>query len=181
MSTIPVYWKRVPPKSLIAFLLGVFLLFRIIGFASDIPEMGRRPRLRFVLNVLIAGIFPVFYAFAGFMLRKQWWKAVLPIFAVHFALLSVLAHALPDAPQPPLSVVNRQLAIDAIAIMAAVSLGYGCFLTCRSPNFEDISGCTQRWNWRVRFTACWCRRSIRAWAALSFTDGARRAGRWAAT
>jgi hypothetical protein len=98
--------------------------------------MGRQPHLRFVLNLLIAGIFPVFYACAGFALRKQWWKAVLPIFAVHYALLSVLALALPDVAQPPLSAVNRQLTIDAIAIMAAVSLGYGCFLYVSIAEFR---------------------------------------------
>jgi hypothetical protein len=136
MSTSPVYWKNVPKKSVVAFMLGVFFLFSIIGFASDIPEMGRQPRMRFVLNVLIAGIFPVFYALAGFALRRQWWKAILPIFAVHYALLSVLAHALPDVAQPPLSVVNRQLTIDAIAIMAAVSLGYGCFLYVSIAEFR---------------------------------------------
>jgi hypothetical protein len=80
MSTSRVYWKNVPTKFLIAFLLGVFLLFSIIGFASDIPEIARQPRLRFVLNVRIAGVFPVFYAFAGFALRKDWWKVVLLIF-----------------------------------------------------------------------------------------------------
>jgi hypothetical protein len=136
MSTSPIYWKNVPKKSLVGFMLGVFFLFCIIGFASDIPEMGRQPRLRFVLNVLIAGIFPVFYACAGFALRKDWWKAVLPIFAAHYTLLSVLAHALPDVAQPPLSVVNRQLTIDAIAIMAAVSLGYGCFLYVSIAEFR---------------------------------------------
>jgi hypothetical protein len=83
--------EGVPTKSLIVFLLGVFLLFSIIGIASDIPEMGCQPRLRFLLNVLIAGIFPVFYACAGFMLRKQWCKRVLPIFAVHYVLLTMLA------------------------------------------------------------------------------------------
>jgi hypothetical protein len=91
MSTRPGYWRNVPTKSLIVFLLGVFLLFSIIGFASDIPEMGCQPRLRFLLNVLIVGIFPVFYACAGFMLRKQWCKGVLPIFVVHYALLTMLA------------------------------------------------------------------------------------------
>ena len=59
MSATQTYWKNVPTKSLFAFLLGVFLLFSTIGFASDIPEMGRQPLLRFVLSVLLSGIFPV--------------------------------------------------------------------------------------------------------------------------
>jgi hypothetical protein len=46
MSINRTYWRTVPFNSLLVFLLGVFLLFSTIGFASDIPEMGREPQLR---------------------------------------------------------------------------------------------------------------------------------------
>jgi hypothetical protein len=71
MPTIKTYWKSVPKTSLAGFLLGVFLIFSTIGFASDIVEMGRQPMPRFVMSILMAGVFPVFYAFIGFALRKQ--------------------------------------------------------------------------------------------------------------
>ena len=38
------FWKTVPRTSLVTFLLGVFFIFSIIGFASDISEMGRAQR-----------------------------------------------------------------------------------------------------------------------------------------
>ena len=40
------YWKSVPRKSIVLFLLGVFFLFSTLGFASDISEMGRQPTHR---------------------------------------------------------------------------------------------------------------------------------------
>ena len=40
MSTNLTYWKTIPLNSLLVCLLGVFLVFSTIGFASDIPEMG---------------------------------------------------------------------------------------------------------------------------------------------
>lgn len=142
MSTSRAYWKSVPFNSLLVFLLGVFLLFSTIGFASDIPEMGRQPQLRFVLSVLASGIFPVFYAFAGFALRKNWWKAIVPIFVVHFALMFFLANKLPEQPQPSimgpaeLNALNHRLFFDALAIILAVMLGYVCFLYVSITEFR---------------------------------------------
>jgi hypothetical protein len=142
MSLNRTYWKTVPFNSLVVFLLGVFLLFSTIGFASDIPEMGRQPQLRFVLSVLASGVFPVFYAFAGFALRKDWWKAIVPLFIVHFALMSFLANRLPDRPLPStmgaaeLEGLNHRLFLDALAIVIAVVLGYVCFLYVSITEFR---------------------------------------------
>jgi hypothetical protein len=142
MTTIKTYWKSVPPKSLVGFLLGVFLLFSTIGIASDIAQMGRQPMLRFVLSVLLSGVFPVFYAFLGFALRKQFWKGVLPLFAVHFILMNVLANWFPDMPEPAqmgavdITQLQRRLSFDALSIMAAVGLGYGCFLYVTITEFR---------------------------------------------
>src|SRR6516225_6715726 len=99
MRTTTSYWRNVPVTSLAAFLLGVFLLFSTIGFASDIGDMGRQPPLRFLLSVLASGLFPVGYAFLGFTLRKQWWKGVVPLFVVHFFAMLLVANALPILPQ----------------------------------------------------------------------------------
>jgi serine phosphatase RsbU (regulator of sigma subunit) len=142
MSTIKTYWKSVPRKSLVGFMLGVFLLFSAIGFASDITEMGRQPMLRYMMSILLSGIFPVFYAFAGFALRRQAWRAILPIFAVHFVLMNVLTNVLPSSPQAAqmgpadIALLHRRLSLDAIAIMAAVGLGYGCFLYVSITEFR---------------------------------------------
>jgi len=128
------YWKTVPRKAVAGFLLGVFLIFSTVGLASDIVDMGRAPALRFGLSVFISGLFPVFYALTGIILRQQFWKAMVPIFVVHFLLLGALGYMLPLRPQPSqmnaadISGLEKRLNQDALAIMIAVGLGYGCFL-----------------------------------------------------
>ena len=124
------YWKSVPRKSIVLFLLGVFFLFSTLGFASDISEMGRQPTLRYVLSILISGVFPVMYAFAGFALRKQCWKIIFPLFVVHFLLINVLANQLPAPPLPApmdaaeIARMHARLSLDGAAITIAVGLGY---------------------------------------------------------
>jgi hypothetical protein len=115
-------------------MLGVFFVFSAVGFASDVAEMGRTPTTRFALSVLISGVFPVFYAAGGFALRKHFWKAFFPIFAVHFFLMSVLSGSLPsprEAAQMDAAAIARmhgRLAFDGYAIMVVVALGYACFV-----------------------------------------------------
>jgi hypothetical protein len=128
------FWRTVPRKSLITFLVGVFFIFVIIGFVNDITDMGREPALRFVLNLLISGIFPVFYAISGTVLRKQFWKAVVPLFVVHLVLINVLANLLPGPPTPAemsaadIARLQSRLSLDGLAIVVAVFIGYTCFL-----------------------------------------------------
>lgn len=124
------FWKTVPRTSLVTFLLGVFFIFSIIGFASDIGEMGRQTPLRLLLNVLISGIFPVFYAVSGFALRKQFWKAMVPLFVVHFALIQGLSVLLPDPPliAADMARLQSRLSFDGVAITIAVAIGYVSFL-----------------------------------------------------
>jgi len=141
-TMIKTYWKTVPPKSLLGFLLGVFFLFSTIGIASDIAEMGRQPMLRFVVSILLSGIFPVLYAFTGFALRKQFWKGVLPLFAVHFVLMNLLVNWLPSPLQPAhmgaaeIARLQSRLSFDGLAVMIAVGLGYGCFLYVSITEFR---------------------------------------------
>jgi hypothetical protein len=85
MSRAKSFWKTLSPRSFFLFLLGVFFVFSAIGFASDVTDMGRTPTLRFALSILISGIFPTLYAFGGFAPRKHFWKAFIPIFALHFS------------------------------------------------------------------------------------------------
>lgn len=134
MSTTQEYWRNVPRKAIAGFLLGVFLLFSTIGFAGDIPSMGREPTLRLVISVLLSGFFPVLYAIAGFALRKKSWIAMIPIFIAQFLVMGFLANLIPDHPQLPvfaasdIARLHARLVFDALSIMAAVGLGYGCFL-----------------------------------------------------
>jgi hypothetical protein len=128
------YWKSVPQSSRVVFLLGVFCIFSTFGFASDVLEMGRESTLHFVLGVLLAGTFSTSYALAGFILRKQFWKAFIPLFALHLVLMMALGHWLPPGPElvqmnaADIDRLHGRLAIDAIAAIVAVALGYACFL-----------------------------------------------------
>ena len=134
MSTTKSYWKTVPRKPLLLFLFGVFCIFSTVGFASDILDMARQPMIRFLASVLLSGIFPSLYALSGFVLRKQFWKAFLPLFAVHFLLMNALAGSFPDVPRPAqmdaadFGQLRSRLNIDAIATIIAVGLGYACFV-----------------------------------------------------
>src|SRR5258706_16251129 len=98
MSPSKSFWKSIPRTSLGGFLLGVFFIFSTVGLTTDIMEMGREPTLRFVLGVLVSGLFAMFYGLTGFVLRKQFWRALVPAVAVHLALMHVLARALPVLP-----------------------------------------------------------------------------------
>jgi len=133
MPSSNAYWKTVPRGSLLLFLLGVSCIFSTFGFASDILEMGRQPMPRYVVSVLLSGIFPALYALSGFILRKQFWKAFLPLFAVHFVLMNVLAQSFPEVARPlqmdaaEIARLHSRLNIDGLATILAVGIGYTCF------------------------------------------------------
>jgi hypothetical protein len=127
-------WQTVPRRSRIIFLLAVFFVFAIIGFANDTMDMGRLAPVSFWLGVVLPGLFALVYAFAGVTLRSKWWKAFLPIFAVQFVAMGALDKLLPD-PSPlaqmgkhELEILHSRLTFDGIAMIIAVSLGYTGFI-----------------------------------------------------
>ena len=134
MSRAKSFWKTLSRRSFFLFLLGVFFVFSAVGFASDVAEMGRTPKLRFILSILISGIFPVFYAFGGFALRKHFWKAFVPLFAIHFFLIGLLNGSFPSPRQgaqmdaADIARMHSRLSLDGFSIMTAVALGYACFV-----------------------------------------------------
>jgi Stage II sporulation protein E (SpoIIE) len=134
MGTSRHFLNTVPRKSSVGFLMGVFLIFCTVGLASDIAEMGRMPTLRLGLTIFFSGIFPVLYAATGFALRRQFWKATIPMFLVHVFLMNALIRWLPgSAPRTQMDTgeiahLQSRLNLDGLAIMIAVGLGYGCFL-----------------------------------------------------
>jgi hypothetical protein len=96
--------------------------------------MGRQQAPRFVLSVLMSGVFPTLYALSGFVLKKNFWKAFLPLFASHFGLMQLVARSFPDAPRPAqmgaeeIARLQSRLNMDGFATIAAVGLGYFCFV-----------------------------------------------------
>jgi hypothetical protein len=132
MSVSP--WRTTPRKAIVVFLLAVFFTFASFGFASDMMDMGRAPLIRFALGVVFSGLFAVAYAATGTALRDQWWKGCIPIFVLQFFLMGLLVRWFPDAPQPKqlggaeLGRLESRLAIDGLATLAAVGLGYAGFV-----------------------------------------------------
>jgi len=123
-----------PKTSLFIFLVGVFLIFTTIGLATDVSEMGRASTLHFGLSVFVSGLFPVFYALSGFALRKHFWKAMVPIFVVHFLVIGLITNLFPVSPPRSqmdtanIAELQSRLSLDALTIIFAVALGYVCFV-----------------------------------------------------
>jgi hypothetical protein len=119
---------------MVIFLLAVFFVFANIGFANDIMDMGRQTPLHFALASILPGLFAIAYAYTGVTLRSRFWKACLPIFVVQVVVMGMLAHWLPDPPQPAqtgpaqLALLQSRLTFDGIATIVAVSLGYTGFI-----------------------------------------------------
>jgi phosphoserine phosphatase RsbU/P len=128
-------WRETPRKFIVVLLLSVFLFFTTIAFAHDIIALGRQNPVHFVFGVVLSGSFAVLYVVASISLRQNWWKAILPIFVVQFAVMSWFATRFPDLPQlasmsaAELGHLRIRLTLDSIAIMVAVSLGYTGFVS----------------------------------------------------
>ena len=130
----PSLWHSTPRKSRIIFLLAVFMVFASFGFASDGINMGRQSALHFVLTVLISGVFAVFYAANGIIMRGKWWRAFIPLFVLQFLFNGLLNHWLPDGPRlatfntAQTEHLSNRLLFDGCAIIASVALGYTGFV-----------------------------------------------------
>jgi hypothetical protein len=127
-------WRETPRRSIVVLLLSVFFFFTTIGFANDIMAMGRQQSIRFVLGVVLSGVFALFYTVAGVSLRGKWWKAAVPIFVVQFVVMGLLGIRFPDRPSPDsmsaaeMGRLRVRLSLDSIAMLTAVSLGYTGFV-----------------------------------------------------
>ena len=123
-------WRKAPRSTTVVFLLGVFFIFASFGFVSDLTDMGSERPLRFAIYVILSGLFPVVYAYAGVTLRGKFWKALIPVFVLHFASFGLLGRYLPENPRPkalnPAATIDLQnrLVFDGISIIIAVCLGY---------------------------------------------------------
>jgi hypothetical protein len=121
-----------PGKSIAGFLVAVFFVFTVIGLAQDILGMGREPVTRFVLTVILCGLFAVGYALGGIGLRGKFWMAIVPLMALQFFVNGWLVRRFPDRPRQnqaeEMKGLERRLTFDAFAIITAVSIGYTCFV-----------------------------------------------------
>ena len=131
----PSTWQTTPLRSKVIFLLAVFFVFVGIQFANDVISLGRENTVRFAITAVVSGLFAVAYAVTGIILRGKFWKAFLPMFAVHFSVMLLLANRLPDAPAAtaPLTAagiehLHGRIALDGVAIIICICLGYAGFV-----------------------------------------------------
>ena len=134
MRTQTSFWSSSSRGSSLLFLLGVFLIFGCMAVIGDVTSLGTKSPLLLSVGVFATGAFSVAYAAAGFALRRRFWKAFIPLFLLEVLVMGLIAHWLPDPPQPTsLSAeavvrLKQRLNWDGIGIIAAIILGYACFV-----------------------------------------------------
>lgn len=132
-TNAPSPWQSTPRRIIVIFMLAVFFVFLGVGFANDVIDMGRTPTPRFAVSVFLTGFIAVLYAYSGVRLRRKFWMALLPLFALQFLLMGLMANWLPDPPMPAqlnaaqTEHLHLRLIFDGIATIVAVALGYAGF------------------------------------------------------
>jgi hypothetical protein len=127
-------WRTTPPRAIANFLVAVFFIFSSFAFILDAWDLGREPTPRFVVSILLSGLFATGYAAIGITLRQRAWMGFVPLFFVHIVCMGTLAHLMPDAPaltqlnSAQLGRLHSRLVLDAIGAMASITLGYIGFL-----------------------------------------------------
>jgi len=131
MATPGHYWKSIPLAARAFFLLGVFFIFGIIGSAVDILGMGLQSTTRYLVSVVLFGVFAMVYATCGILLRGNSWKVIFLVIPVQ---MIVMGQIIRTAPMPQqmgaveIEHLQERLALDAGLTIAGMALAYGCFI-----------------------------------------------------
>ena len=131
MPTPDHFWRRVPLASQALFLLGVFFIFSIIGSAVDSMGMGLQLTTRYLVSVVLFGVFAMIYAISGIFLR---WRSGIVIPVVMLVEMVVMGYVLRSVPTPnqmgtaDITHMQRRLALDAGMTIGAMVLAYVCFI-----------------------------------------------------
>jgi hypothetical protein len=131
MNAAEPFWKTIPPTSLAVFLLGVFFLFSTLGSSVGLFDMRSQPTPRFVLRVLLYGVFGVLYAVIAFLLRRRFLWTLFPLIVAEIVLMSLLFPSLPNPTQMGVAEITRlhhRLILSGAATIAGMGLGYLCFV-----------------------------------------------------
>ena len=131
MTTPDHFWKKIPLASRVVFLLGVFFIFGIIGSAVDTMGMGLQSTTRYLVSMVLFGVFAMVYAISGIFLR---WRSGIVIPVVILVEMVVMGHVLQSVPTPnqmgtaDITHMQRRLALDAGMTIGSMVLAYVCFI-----------------------------------------------------
>ena len=113
------------------FLLGVFFIFGIIGSAVDTMGMGLQSTTRYLISIVLFGVFAIVYAISGVMLRERSWKVIFVVMLVEMVVIGKVLRSTPTPTQmgaADISHLQRRLALDAGMTIGCMVLAYSCFI-----------------------------------------------------
>jgi len=131
VATPNYYWKSVPPLPRTVFLLGVFFIFGTIGSAIDVAGMGLQSTGRYLVSVILFGLFAIVYATSGILLRAQSVKVIFIVVPLQMVVLGMVLRFTPTPQQmgaAEISQLHRRLILDAAMTIAGMVLAYSCFI-----------------------------------------------------
>ena len=124
-------WASVPPVAQAVFLAGVFCCFAVVGFVTDILDLGSSSPARLAWLVLSSGLIAVAYALCA--LKKPALMFV-PV-AVQVLLVIVVNTIFPSLPPPQsldpsgMQLLRSRLVLDGVASIVATVASYALFVT----------------------------------------------------
>jgi hypothetical protein len=126
----PSPWHTTPLSKKIVFLAAVFFIFAGTGLANDVIDMGREAMPRFLVSVVLNGLFAICYAVGFIIWRHKFWKVFTGLIILEFVAMGWLAVRFPDIPLAvPLDAaaterLHNRITYVGVAIIVCVTLGY---------------------------------------------------------
>lgn len=120
--------RTLPTGSVLLACGAVACLFSVMGFVGDIQLLGQQPLRMLAITVLFSAVLSIVYLLA----IAHSWRAFACVVVVHIVgtiWLSTMQP--PPGARPSLldaDALRSRLAVDAVGITAAVSIGYTCAL-----------------------------------------------------
>jgi hypothetical protein len=110
-----------PTRQLLSFWGAIFCMFAMVGFSMDLLEKGREPIVLLAMNVVSSGAFLTLIVRLSLPVRKGRLAVAIVGYLVFALVVNRAFPLLPDAPP-------GRLTLDAIGIIATMTVGYTMFL-----------------------------------------------------
>lgn len=93
--------------------------------------MGLQPIARYLVSIVLFGVFAIFYATCGFMLRGRYLTLILPMVLVEIVVIGQVLRSIPTPKQmgpADISHLQNRLTLDASLMIGGMVLAYVCFI-----------------------------------------------------